>query len=51
MYPDAEVELVPGGKGDFVVTFANTKLWDKRRMGDEFPEHDQVIDKLRGHTA
>ena len=48
--PGTEVELVRGGKGDFVVTVGNAKLWDKRRMGDEFPEHAPLIEKLREHT-
>lgn len=45
---DAEVELKPGGRGDFIVTTSDgRKLWDKRKQGDAFPEHEQVLDQLK----
>jgi predicted Rdx family selenoprotein len=45
-HPDAEVDLVPGGRGDFIVTADGQRLWDKRRMDDQFPEHRVILDKL-----
>lgn len=46
-FPNAKIELEPGGKGDFIVTMDGRKLWDKRAMGDEFPEPKQVLDKMK----
>ena len=43
---DAQLELKPGGRGDFIVIADGNTLWDKRRMGDEFPEHDAILAKL-----
>lgn len=45
--PDAAVELIPGGRGDFIVVANDRKLWDKRAMGDEFPEHEAILSALR----
>ena len=48
--PGVEVELVRGGRGDFIVTLADggqkTVLWDKRAMGDEFPDEQEIVDEL-----
>ena len=46
-FPDAEVELIRGGGGNFIVTAAGEQLWHKRQMGDEFPEHEVIVEKLR----
>ncbi|MBK9385074.1 MAG: Rdx family protein [Planctomycetes bacterium] len=46
-HPAAEIQLQPGGRGDFIVTVDGKKLWDKRAMDDEFPEHDQILSQLR----
>ncbi|HLU38752.1 MAG TPA: Rdx family protein [Planctomycetota bacterium] len=46
-FPDAEVELKPGGKGDFIVTVDGKELWNKRQMDDEFPDPSQVLAKLK----
>jgi len=44
---DAEIELKPGGRGDFIVTTSDgRKLWDKRQQGDAFPEHEEVLSQL-----
>jgi len=45
-FNEADVALVPGGRGDFVVTADGSQLWDKRRMGDEFPDPAAIIEKL-----
>lgn len=39
---------MPGGRGDFIVTVDGKKLWDKRRMDDEFPEPAVILAKMRG---
>jgi hypothetical protein len=41
------VELLKGGRGDFVVKRGGEVLWDKKRMGDQFPDEEDVIDALR----
>lgn len=35
-----------GGRGDFIVTADGKQLWDKKRMGDDFPEEQEIIDRL-----
>ena len=44
--PDSQVELLEGGRGDFIVIADGSELWNKRAMGDEFPEHDVILEKL-----
>tara|TARA_R110002096_G_scaffold435826_2_gene663651 strand:+ start:199735 stop:199899 length:165 start_codon:yes stop_codon:yes gene_type:complete len=44
-FADAEVTLVPGGKGDFIVNADGRELWSKREVG-RFPEHDEILGKL-----
>ncbi|MBI4816712.1 MAG: hypothetical protein HY791_10665 [Deltaproteobacteria bacterium] len=44
--PTVEVELVSGGKGDFIVTCDGVELWNKRAMDDEFPEEDALVARL-----
>ncbi|MFN7669946.1 MAG: Rdx family protein [Planctomycetota bacterium] len=45
--PGATVETKPGGRGDFVVTADGALLWDKkRRDGDRFPQHDEILRQL-----
>lgn len=46
-HPQAEIQLQPGGRGDFIVTVDGKQLWDKRRMDDEFPEDEQILAQLR----
>lgn len=41
------VELLPGGRGDFIVVADGNKIWDKRRMGDDFPEESFVVERVR----
>ena len=41
------METKPGGRGDFVVKADGALLWDKkRRDGDRFPQHDEVLRQL-----
>jgi len=47
-HPDAEVELIKGGSGNFIVIADGKELWHKRQMGDEFPENQAILDKLKG---
>ncbi|HIG27834.1 MAG TPA: hypothetical protein EYQ50_08555 [Verrucomicrobiales bacterium] len=46
-FPHAEVDLFPGGKGDFIVKADGNSIWDKRNIDNEFPEHGVILDKLR----
>lgn len=46
-FPEARVELKGGGRGDFIVTRDGTQLWNKRQMGDEFPDEDAIVEALR----
>lgn len=41
--PAAVVEVVPGGRGDFVVIADGERIWDKRAMGDRFPEDEEIV--------
>lgn len=41
------MELIEGGRGDFIVTADGTELWNKRQMGDEFPEHGVILQRLQ----
>lgn len=47
-HPEATVDIAPGGKGDFIVESDGTQLWNKRSMGDEFPEHAAILARLGG---
>jgi predicted Rdx family selenoprotein len=44
--PGAEVEQVAGGRGDFIVDVDGRRLWDKRRMGDEFPDEAELTARI-----
>ena len=41
------MKLQSGGRGDFIVTADGRELWNKRQMGDEFPEEDDIVQALR----
>jgi len=48
-HPGAKVELVKGGKGDFIVTRRDgerRELWNKRAKDGGFPEHQQILEQL-----
>ena len=40
------MELIEGGKGDFIVQVDGKEVWNKREMNDEFPEHSVILEKL-----
>ena len=44
--PGTEVELVRGGRGDFIVTADSTLLWDKKARGT-FPDDARIVQELR----
>lgn len=46
-FPDAETELVRGGRGDFIVTVDGRELWNKNASGRGFPEPEQIVEQLR----
>ncbi len=37
--------MIPGGRGDFLVTANGVSLWDKRKSG-VFPEDQEILAKL-----
>ncbi|MBT8496455.1 MAG: Rdx family protein [Deltaproteobacteria bacterium] len=45
-HPDLEVELIGGGRGDFIVTLGQQRVWDKKGADGGFPGHDQVLERL-----
>lgn len=45
-FPDADVQLLEGGRGDFLVKRDGAVLWDKRNDQGRFPEHAEIIDQL-----
>ena len=40
--------MIRGGGGDFIVIADGVRLWDKRKMGKEFPSDEAILAKLRG---
>jgi hypothetical protein len=46
LWPDAEIELVGGGRGVFIVIGNSALLWDKRGREGRFPEEDEILDQL-----
>jgi len=46
-FPDATLDLIPGGGGNFIVIADGEQLWHKLQMGDEFPESEVILQKLR----
>ena len=47
-HPGAAVELVEGSGGDFIVDVDGQRLWNKREMGDEFPDEPLIVGQLGG---
>lgn len=39
------MELIRGGRGDFIVTASGNVVWDKKKMGG-FPDETAVITAL-----
>lgn len=44
--PEADVELIKGGGGNFIVIADGVELWNKRAMGDEFPANEAILKLL-----
>jgi len=42
-HPDAKVEIKPGGRGDFVVTIDDERVWDKKGRDGRFPEPKEIL--------
>ena len=45
-HSDAAVELIKGGKGDFIVKYDGKVIWDKKNDQGRFPEHDEILTQL-----
>ena len=48
--PGTEVELVRGGRGDFIVQADGSVLWDKKVRGG-FPDDRAIVAELRARAA
>ena len=48
--PGAEIQLVRGGRGDFIVEADGELLWDKRSRGS-FPDDARIVADLRARAA
>lgn len=44
--PGLKTNLVPGGRGDFIVTFGDQVLWNKRAQDDQFPDEGNLVRQL-----
>lgn len=42
-----DAKLIEGAGGVFDVHANGTQIWNKHEVG-RFPEHDEVLDKIRG---
>lgn len=40
------MELVGGGRGDFIVKADGVELWNKNKSGLGFPEPSQILERL-----
>jgi hypothetical protein len=49
--PGAKVDLIKGQKGAFIVTADGKELWNKREMGNEFPDEDKLVTEMRGKAS
>ena len=41
------MQLIKGGSGEFIVKRDGSTVWDKKRMGNQFPDEDVVVKALR----
>ncbi len=39
--------LIPGGRGDLIVKRGDEFVWDRKGMGNMWPETDELIAKLK----
>ncbi len=46
-FPGATVELIGGGRGDFIVKRDDEIFWDKRNVEGRFPDDGEVVARLR----
>ena len=46
--PEASVDLIKGSKGVFIVTADGREVWNKRMMGDKFPDEEKLVNELAG---
>ena len=45
--PDAVIELIQGKGGVFNVTASGVSLWNKREMGNRFPNDGEIVEQIR----
>lgn len=46
-HASANIEKVPGSKGDFIVTVDGKEIWNKLAHPERrFPEHDEILSHL-----
>lgn len=45
-FPGVEVDLIRGGGGDYIIIAAGQEIWNKRAMGDAFPEEDAIVQAI-----
>lgn len=45
-HPDAKVDLIKGKGGVFNVTVDGREIWNKKEMGGEYPNEDQLVSGL-----
>lgn len=50
-FPEVQVELIRGGKGNFIVKVDGKELWNKRQMEDRFPEEAAIVRQLGAVTG
>ena len=41
------MELIKGGRGDFIVKADAAVLWDKKKMGGDFPDEHAMVEAVR----
>lgn len=39
--------LIRGGGGDFIVIANDREIWNKKAMGNTFPEEDDIVRAMR----
>lgn len=44
--PGTSITLIPGGRGDLIVKRGDELIWDKKGMGNSWPETDELIARL-----
>ncbi|MCA8948596.1 MAG: hypothetical protein KDE27_03795 [Planctomycetes bacterium] len=49
--PGANVDILPGGRGDFLVKADGVVLWDKNGKDGDFPPHERILEQLEQRTS